>query len=137
MKTTPACFGHLTHMLKSLAGGKLVVILQVCPNIAADCSITNISYNPLLLSLQGDYCIKSLAGSAMYTLRALLDELLPVLPPLRQLDPEYCSPYSVFSYLINKRPDEYYSIRIGEYHTRIIEFIKSIKEFRMLINILL
>ena len=31
MEVTPACYGHLTHMLKSLAGGKLVVVLEVCP----------------------------------------------------------------------------------------------------------
>ena len=29
MEVTPACYGHLTHMLKSLAGGKLVVVLEV------------------------------------------------------------------------------------------------------------
>ena len=29
MEVTPACYGHLTHMLSSLAGGKLVVVLEV------------------------------------------------------------------------------------------------------------
>ena len=29
---SPACYGHMTHMLKSLAGGKVVACLEVGPN---------------------------------------------------------------------------------------------------------
>ena len=91
MEVTPACYGHLTHMLKSLAGGKLVVVLEVCT------ILSTVGEYPANLATcyciiprpQGGYCIKSLAESAMHTLRALLDEPLPSLPPLRKPDPEY------------------------------------------------
>ena len=96
MEVTPACYGHLTHMLKSLAGGKLVVVLEVFPIFNK--SIWRISNEICLLftdsiipRTQGGYCMKSLAENAMHTLRALLDEPLPPLVPLRKPDAEYFS----------------------------------------------
>ncbi|XP_013927755.1 PREDICTED: histone deacetylase 6, partial [Thamnophis sirtalis] len=53
MAATPACFAHLTHLLKSLAGGKLV------------------------LSLEGGYNLQSLAEGTCMVLKTLLGDPCP------------------------------------------------------------
>lgn len=59
MEISPACYGHLTHMLMGVCG-KVVVVLE------------------------GGYCLSSLAEGAALTLRTLLGD--PV-PPLCTLTP--------------------------------------------------
>uniref|UniRef100_A0A1B6LQS3 UBP-type domain-containing protein n=1 Tax=Graphocephala atropunctata TaxID=36148 RepID=A0A1B6LQS3_9HEMI len=58
MSVTPACYAHLISSLKGLASGKVAVILE------------------------GGYCVRSLAEGAALTLRALLGDPCPNLPPL-------------------------------------------------------
>uniref|UniRef100_A0A1B6EJ36 Protein deacetylase HDAC6 n=1 Tax=Cuerna arida TaxID=1464854 RepID=A0A1B6EJ36_9HEMI len=58
MAVTPACYAHLVSSLMALASGKVAVILE------------------------GGYCIRSLAEGAALTLRALLGDPCPNLPPL-------------------------------------------------------
>uniref|UniRef100_A0A670YHZ9 Protein deacetylase HDAC6 n=1 Tax=Pseudonaja textilis TaxID=8673 RepID=A0A670YHZ9_PSETE len=55
MAATPACFAHLTHLLKSLAGGKLV------------------------LSLEGGYNLQSLAEGTCMVLKTLLGDPCPLM----------------------------------------------------------
>ncbi|KAB5590041.1 Histone deacetylase 6/10 [Ceratobasidium theobromae] len=55
---TPACYAHMTALLSTLAGGKLVV------------------------ALEGGYNLESIASSALAVARALLGEPLPELPRL-------------------------------------------------------
>ncbi|XP_015272041.1 PREDICTED: histone deacetylase 6-like, partial [Gekko japonicus] len=57
MAASPACFAHLTHLLMSLAGGKLV------------------------LSLEGGYNLQSLAEGACMALKTLLGDPCPLLEP--------------------------------------------------------
>ncbi|ETV93043.1 hypothetical protein, variant 2 [Aphanomyces invadans] len=56
-RLTPPGYAHLTHMLSSLAGGKIV------------------------LALEGGYNLKSIAMSASACLRILLGDPVPLLPP--------------------------------------------------------
>ncbi|XP_054266822.1 histone deacetylase 6-like isoform X1 [Macrosteles quadrilineatus] len=58
MSVTPACYAHLVSSLMGLASGKVAVILE------------------------GGYCVRSLAEGAALTLRALLGDPCPNLPPL-------------------------------------------------------
>ncbi|XP_061195454.1 histone deacetylase 6-like isoform X1 [Saccostrea echinata] len=60
MGVTPAAFAHLTHKVMSLAQGRVAVILE------------------------GGYCLKSLSESAALTLRALLDDPCPRIPPSQE-----------------------------------------------------
>ena len=53
---SPACFAHLTHSLKGLAGGRVCALLE------------------------GGYFPPSLAEGAALTLRALLGDPVPALP---------------------------------------------------------
>ncbi|KAI0661449.1 histone deacetylase complex protein [Cubamyces menziesii] len=55
---SPAGYAHMTHMLSSLAGGKLVV------------------------ALEGGYCLDAIAASALAVTRIILGEMPPQLPPL-------------------------------------------------------
>uniref|UniRef100_A0A8C5RWE8 Protein deacetylase HDAC6 n=1 Tax=Laticauda laticaudata TaxID=8630 RepID=A0A8C5RWE8_LATLA len=55
MAATPACFAHLTHLLKSLAGGKLV------------------------LSLEGGYNLQSLAEGTCMVFKTLLGDPCPLM----------------------------------------------------------
>ncbi|KAI0633452.1 histone deacetylase complex protein [Trametes polyzona] len=55
---SPAGYAHMTHMLSSLAGGKLVV------------------------ALEGGYCLDAIAASALAVTRVVLGEMPPQLPPL-------------------------------------------------------
>ncbi|XP_071158515.1 histone deacetylase 6-like isoform X4 [Mytilus edulis] len=57
MMVSPACFGHMTHYLMGLADGRVCVCLE------------------------GGYCIKSLSESVALTLKALLRDPCPLLPP--------------------------------------------------------
>ena len=70
---TPAGFAHMTYMLSTLAGGKLVAALEV-------------SFTPeasLFDSLsQGGYTLESLSNCALAVGRMLLGEAPPELPPL-------------------------------------------------------
>lgn len=61
MMVSPACFGHMTHFLMGLADGRVCVCLE------------------------GGYCIKSLSESVALTLKALLRDPCPLLPP--QIEP--------------------------------------------------
>ncbi|XP_052061653.1 histone deacetylase 6-like isoform X3 [Mytilus californianus] len=61
MMVSPACFGHMTHYLMGLADGRVCVCLE------------------------GGYCIKSLSESVALTLKALLRDPCPLLPP--QIEP--------------------------------------------------
>ncbi|KAL1942417.1 hypothetical protein VTO73DRAFT_6019 [Trametes versicolor] len=86
---SPAGYAHMTHMLSSLAGGKLVV------------------------ALEGGYCLDAIAASALAVTRVVLGEMPPQLPPLtaseaatetiwqvsaeqskywKNLDPKVCEP---------------------------------------------
>ncbi|XP_055999659.1 histone deacetylase 6-like isoform X2 [Ostrea edulis] len=60
MGVTPAAFAHLTHKVMSLAQGRVAVILE------------------------GGYCLKSLSESAALTLRTLLGDPCPRLPPSQE-----------------------------------------------------
>ncbi|KAI0769366.1 histone deacetylase complex protein [Trametes elegans] len=55
---SPAGYAHMTHMLSSLAGGKLVV------------------------ALEGGYCLDAISASALAVTRVILGEMPPQLPPL-------------------------------------------------------
>ncbi|XP_078342016.1 protein deacetylase HDAC6-like isoform X3 [Crassostrea virginica] len=60
MGVTPATFAHLTHKVMSLAQGRVAVILE------------------------GGYCVKSLSESAALTLRTLLGDPCPRIPPAQE-----------------------------------------------------
>jgi histone deacetylase 6 len=80
---TPAGYAHMTYMLSTLAGGKLVVVLEVRFLIEA----------PLLSSyMQGGYTLESLSNCALAVGRMLLGEAPPELPPLvaSELKPRPC-----------------------------------------------
>lgn len=57
MEVTPACYPHFISPLMGLAGGKIAVILE------------------------GGYCLKSLAEGAALTLKTLLGDSCPEIPP--------------------------------------------------------
>ena len=63
MMVTPSTYPHLLGCLSSLAGGRMVVLLE------------------------GGYCLPSLAESAALSLRCLLGDPSPGLPPAQQLLP--------------------------------------------------
>ena len=79
MRVTPAGYAHLVSSLSALCGGRLVVMLE------------------------GGYCLDSLSEAAALTLRTLLGDAAPSLPPTGQIDPSvlksilgttaYLSPY--------------------------------------------
>ncbi|KAK6482320.1 polyamine deacetylase HDAC10 isoform X1 [Huso huso] len=66
MSATPQCFAHLTHLLMSLAGGKL-------------CACLNPSLPPVF---RGGYNLDSLSQSVCQTMRALLGDPAPPLSGL-------------------------------------------------------
>ncbi|KAF9312427.1 Histone deacetylase hda1, partial [Linnemannia elongata] len=59
MLVTPAAYGHMTHMLKSLAGGKII------------------------LALEGGYNLDSIAVSGLACVKALLNDPIEALDPIR------------------------------------------------------
>ena len=63
MKITPDVFAHLTHYLKGLANGRVMVLLE------------------------GGYCIDTLAESAAWTLRSLLGDPCSPLQACANPDP--------------------------------------------------
>ncbi|CAF1459613.1 unnamed protein product [Adineta ricciae] len=63
MNITPEVFAHLTHYLKGLANGKVMVLLE------------------------GGYCLETLAESAAWTLRSLLGDPCPPLQACTNPDP--------------------------------------------------
>ena len=65
MEVTPPAFSHLVHMLRSLANGRLAVILE------------------------GGYHMEALTESVAYTVRGLLDDPLPQLDVTAKPQPEY------------------------------------------------
>ncbi|KAK3101488.1 hypothetical protein FSP39_003983 [Pinctada imbricata] len=67
MSVTPAAFAHFTHMLKSLAEGRVCVCLE------------------------GGYCLQSLAESVALTLRSLLGDPCPLLPPFKEPSDSICT----------------------------------------------
>lgn len=81
MKITPDIFAHLTHYLKGLANGRVMVLLEV-----------RISYSRKLSSIvysQGGYCNETLAESAAWTLRSLLGDPCSALQACVNPDPLY------------------------------------------------
>lgn len=72
---TPPAFGHFIHMLKSLAGGRLAVILE------------------------GGYCLQSLSESVAFTLRSLLDDVCTQLKSTEPPQPESVF-YESYAYFI-------------------------------------
>ncbi|KAL8850191.1 MAG: hypothetical protein Q9221_004877 [Calogaya cf. arnoldii] len=65
---TPTCYAHMTHMLMSLANGKLVVCLEVSP-------LGKREDTPgLLIFRQGGYDLDSISRSALAVTRTLLGE---------------------------------------------------------------
>lgn len=65
MNLSPALYAHLTHMLLSLANGKVCVLLE------------------------GGYCLRSLAEGAALTLRSLLGDPCPQLETLDMPNQRY------------------------------------------------
>lgn len=59
MLVTPAAYGHMTHMLKSLAGGKII------------------------LALEGGYNLDSIAVSGLACVKALLNDPIEALAPIQ------------------------------------------------------
>ncbi|ORX86967.1 Arginase/deacetylase [Anaeromyces robustus] len=64
-KVSPACFGHMTHMLKSLSGGKLALILE------------------------GGYNVEATANAMTACVSVLLNESPPKLKSLSPMDSAY------------------------------------------------
>jgi len=64
MKVSPPLFSHLVHMLKSLADGRLALILE------------------------GGYHLESLSEGVAYSLRALLNDSCPLIGPSLPPQPE-------------------------------------------------
>ncbi|XP_046578359.1 LOW QUALITY PROTEIN: histone deacetylase 6-like [Haliotis rubra] len=60
MEVSPSAYAHFVHMLGSLGQGRVCVVLE------------------------GGYCIKSLSEGCAMTLRSLLNDPCPLLPPLRE-----------------------------------------------------
>ncbi|XP_025108322.1 histone deacetylase 6-like isoform X1 [Pomacea canaliculata] len=58
MTVTPACFAHFVNLLKTLAGGKIVLLLE------------------------GGYCVRTLAEASALSLRALLGDPTPNISPI-------------------------------------------------------
>ncbi len=81
MKLTPDIFAHLTHYLKGLANGKLMVLLEVRIILTLE-SIR-------IFQCQGGYCIETLAESAAWTLRSLLGDPCSPLQACKNPDPMY------------------------------------------------
>lgn len=61
MVVTPACYPHLVSPLMGLAEGKVAVVLE------------------------GGYCLKSLAEGAALTLKTLIGDSCPAIPPTGHL----------------------------------------------------
>ena len=79
MKLTPDIFAHLTHYLKGLANGKVMVLLEV--RIFSQLEFVFIFHR------QGGYCIDTLAEGAAWTLRSLLGDPCPPLQACVNPDP--------------------------------------------------
>ena len=68
----------MTHMLASLAGGKLVVALEVCSAAKIpECLLTT-----CLFHHKGGYNLDSISNSALAVARVLLGDAPPELPPM-------------------------------------------------------
>lgn len=78
MRVSPAMFGHMTHNLMSLADGRVCVCLE------------------------GGYCLKSLSESVALTLKALLGDPCPLLPP--QMEPSDSIAESILNVIKVLRP---------------------------------
>jgi len=73
---TPTGYAHMTHMLSGLAGGKLVVALEVC---------VLSWYTDVLLNThnsQGGYNLDSISSSALAVTKVILGEAPPELSPM-------------------------------------------------------
>src|SRR5712671_973101 len=70
---TPAGYAHMTYMLSTLAGGKVVVALEVSFTLKTP---------PFVSRPQGGYTLESLSSCALAVGRMLLGEAPPELPPL-------------------------------------------------------
>lgn len=73
---SPAGFAHMTHMLCSLAGGKVVVALEVSVRVMVR------YYVFVDLLSQGGYCLDAIAASALAVTQIILGDMPPALPPL-------------------------------------------------------
>jgi histone deacetylase 6 len=72
---TPDGYAHMTHMLAGLAGGKLVVALEVSSPMLMDMHIFSIA-------AQGGYSLEATASSALAVTRILLGEAPPRVHPM-------------------------------------------------------
>lgn len=98
MGVTPAAFAHLTHKVMSLAQGRVAVILEVTSVILFSegheqymfmcfmfgSVLFGYIYVYIYIILQGGYCLKSLSESAAMTLRTLLGDPCPRIPPSQE-----------------------------------------------------
>lgn len=82
MKITPDIFAHLTHYLKGLADGRVMVLLEVRLS-----SFSRIEFH--IFYDQGGYCNETLAESATWTLRSLLGDPCSPLQACVNPDPVY------------------------------------------------
>ena len=88
MKITPDIFAHLTHYLKGLANGKVMVLLEVRSSFSFELNF--------IFSHQGGYCNETLAESATWTLRSLLGDPCSPLQTCVNPDPVYESTNEVY-----------------------------------------
>lgn len=121
MGVTPAAFAHLTHKVMSLAQGRVAVILEVtsvilflndtysyCTCLCVLC--LDLFYLDIYVNmyiLQGGYCLKSLTESAAMTLRTLLGDPCPRIPPSQEPCDRYKCTQILQDYIIKTA---YYSI---------------------------
>ena len=57
---TPECYAHMTHMLMSVAGGKLVACLEVCIEFAISYRVAQFSLG--WLQSRFDFAVRSSCG---------------------------------------------------------------------------
>lgn len=74
-KVTPAGYAHMTQMLMTFAGGKLVAVLEVSPHLLGIWRVLNDD-------AQGGYNVKSISKSFLAVTQVLLGEAPPALEPL-------------------------------------------------------
>lgn len=73
---SPAGYAHMTHMLSGLAGGKVVVALEVCRHT------TSLAAQLTTFLWQGGYNLDSISKSALAVTRVLLGQAPDELPPM-------------------------------------------------------
>lgn len=72
---SPAGYAHMTHMLAGLAGGRMVVALEVFSTYSISLVVAK--------KIKGGYNLDSISNSALAVTRIILGEAPDELPPLR------------------------------------------------------